>query len=71
MQAVPGTQGTTTDADGHYSLSGPARELVFSSVGYQPVTETVGGRSEINVVLVAASQNLSEVVVVGLSLIHI
>ena len=65
VRTVPGTQGTTTDAAGYYSLSGPARELVFSSVGYQSVTEAVAGRSEINVVLATASQNLDEVVVVG------
>ncbi len=61
------TKGTTTDANGAYSLAVPNGNaiLVFSFVGYERQEVTVGNRSEVNVNLVADSKSLNEVVVVG------
>ena len=75
-EALPGvtvqvqgtTKGAITDLDGNYSISaGPENILVFSFIGYQTVTETVGNRSVIDVVLGQDISNLDEVVVVGYS----
>ncbi|MCI1189068.1 TonB-dependent receptor [Hymenobacter sp. DH14] len=62
-----GNQGTSTDANGQYSLAVPATSttLVFSFVGYDKKEVTVGEQSVINVTLTAASTGLDEVVVVG------
>lgn len=61
--------GTTTDADGNYSLTLPDSEvnstLVFSFIGYAPREIAIGGRSIINVTLVEDVKTLEEVVVVG------
>lgn len=60
------TKGTTTDLDGKYSISGPATGvLVFSFIGYTPLEETIGNRSQINVSLSPDLADLEEVVVVG------
>ncbi|SEF62521.1 SusC/RagA family TonB-linked outer membrane protein [Algoriphagus boritolerans] len=60
------TSGTTTDLDGKYSISGPATGvLVFSFIGYNPIEETIGNRSQINVNLSPDLSDLEEVVVVG------
>jgi TonB-linked SusC/RagA family outer membrane protein len=61
------TQGTTTDADGKYSIEVPDANatLVFSFIGYTTQEQTVTARSVIDVALVADLQELSEVVVVG------
>lgn len=60
------TSGTTTDLDGKYSISGPAEGvLVFSFIGYNPIEETIGNRSQINVSLSPDLADLEEVVVVG------
>jgi TonB-linked SusC/RagA family outer membrane protein len=62
-----GTQGTSTDAEGKYSLAIPpaGTTLVFSFVGYDKKEVAVGDQSVINVALAAASTGLEEVVVVG------
>ncbi|HTL07262.1 MAG TPA: SusC/RagA family TonB-linked outer membrane protein [Chitinophagaceae bacterium] len=60
--------GTTTDEKGHYRLQGvPANgTLIFSSVGYGEQAVPVGGRTTINISLLAAEgPKLDEVVVVG------
>lgn len=58
--------GTTTNADGTYSISVPdGATLIFSSVGYETVEVAVKGRAEINVVLQASTKILDQVVVVG------
>lgn len=59
--------GTTTDADGRYSLSVSEDDavLVFSFIGYTTQELPVNGRSVIDVVLLQDVQNLEEVVVVG------
>ncbi|MGV3527771.1 MAG: SusC/RagA family TonB-linked outer membrane protein [Flavisolibacter sp.] len=61
------TAGTITSETGAYSLSvnAAATTLVFSSVGYTPVEETIGDRTTINVSLTSTAANLSEVVVIG------
>ncbi|MBE7173426.1 MAG: SusC/RagA family TonB-linked outer membrane protein [Williamsia sp.] len=59
--------GTQTGADGGFSINaGSNASLVFSYVGFESVTEVVGGRSSINVTLSpAAGSTIGEVVVVG------
>jgi TonB-linked SusC/RagA family outer membrane protein len=62
-----GTKGTTTDANGAYSLSVPNQNavLVFSFVGFEKQEVTVGNRTQVNVVLKNDLNELNEVVVVG------
>ncbi len=65
---IKGTQkGTTTDANGEYSLTVADSKavLVFSIVGYEPQEITVGNRSSINVGMQTDTKTLGEVVVVG------
>lgn len=59
--------GTVTDLDGQYQLQVPAgvNELVFSYLGYETQTVTIGKQSNVNVSLKPSSQALDEVVVVG------
>ena len=74
-QPIPGvnivvegtTTGTTTNIDGEYSLTvpGPDATLVFSFVGYQTQSVTVGDRSTIDVQLQEDVAALDEVVVTG------
>lgn len=61
------TNGTTTDAEGKYSLSviGEDVVLVFSFIGYVTQEVQVNGRSAIDVRLEEDVQSLDEVVVVG------
>lgn len=61
------TNGTTTDADGNFSLNVQNENavLVFSFIGYTTQEVAVNGRSVIGVALVPDVQNLDEVVVVG------
>lgn len=72
--AVPGatvlergtTNGTSTNADGNFSLSvQPGASLIISSVGYTAQTVAVGGQNTINVTLPVAATQLNEAVVVG------
>jgi TonB-linked SusC/RagA family outer membrane protein len=64
---VKGTgRGTTTDADGNYSIMANEGEtLVFSFIGYATQEIAVGARSVINVQLLPDAQSLNEIVVVG------
>ena len=59
--------GTSTDADGRYSLSvsGSSAVLVFMYLGFQTLEEEVGARSTLDVTLRENKQILEEVVVVG------
>lgn len=59
--------GASTDIDGTYSVkvSGPDAVLVYSSIGYVKVEQTVGTRSVINVTLKEDSELLADAVVVG------
>ncbi|HUW92083.1 MAG TPA: TonB-dependent receptor [Bacteroidales bacterium] len=66
--SVPGTTiGTITDAGGKYSLPVPAdaATLQFSFIGLSPVTETIGNRTTINVIMEESTLSLDEIVVVG------
>lgn len=73
-QPIPGvtvsvigtTTGTVTDLEGKYSLSVPeGSTLVFSFIGFETLSISVGGRSVIDVVLAEDMQSLDEVVVIG------
>ncbi|TGE06532.1 SusC/RagA family TonB-linked outer membrane protein [Hymenobacter fodinae] len=60
-------QGTSTDAEGRFSLEAPeSATLVFSSVGFDSQTINVAGQRVINVTLSEGSQALNEVVVTAL-----
>lgn len=64
---VKGTNnGTTTDANGNFSISVPdGAVLVFSYVGFLNVEERVNGRTSINVSLLPSEKAIDEVVVIG------
>jgi TonB-linked SusC/RagA family outer membrane protein len=65
---VKGTSvGTTTDANGEYSIAveDPNTTLVFSFIGYATQEIQVGGRTRIDITLAPDVQSLEEVVVVG------
>ncbi|MBL0739804.1 SusC/RagA family TonB-linked outer membrane protein [Chryseolinea lacunae] len=65
---VKGTSiGTTTDADGKYSISVPNAEsvLVFTFIGYKTQEAVVGSRTAIDISLESDVETLSEIVVVG------
>ncbi|MEO1050457.1 MAG: mucoidy inhibitor MuiA family protein [Bacteroidota bacterium] len=76
-QSIPGvnviikgtTIGTVTDFDGNYSIpvTGDANQLVYSFIGYDTQEINVNGRSNINLKLPEASNELSEVVVTGMA----
>ena len=58
--------GTTTDMQGKYKIKATAEDqLSFSFLGYVEVTERVGNRSAINIVLNPENVNINEVVVIG------
>lgn len=61
------TNGTVTDSQGKFALTVPSQEsvLVFSFIGFVIQEIPVGGQTVVNVTLVADTQTLSEVVVVG------
>ena len=61
------TQGTTTDANGKYSLNAgdPNAVLVFSFIGYKTERIPIDNRTTIDVTLTPDVLTLSEVVVVG------
>jgi TonB-linked SusC/RagA family outer membrane protein len=73
--AIPGvnvllkgtTTGTTTNAEGAYSLTAPdgSGTLVFSYIGYLTEEVAINNRSTIDASLVADIKSLNEVVVVG------
>ncbi|CAM4280283.1 TonB-dependent receptor [Cytophagaceae bacterium 50C-KIRBA] len=66
VSAKGSTRGTTTSADGSYSIQvADGASLVYSFVGYTSQTIPVGNRSVINVSLASDVKQLSEVVVVG------
>ena len=58
------TRGTSTDVAGSYEIAAPANaNLVFTYLGYKSQTVAVSGRSTIDIVLVADSEQIEEVVV--------
>jgi hypothetical protein len=64
------TIGTTTDVDGNYSLSVTSMEdkLIFSYVGYDHKTLTVGSNTRIDIELSPASESLDEVIVTAIGI---
>ena len=64
---VKGTpSGTTTDANGTYSIQAASNAtLVFSSIGYTSQEVAVGNQATVNVALLEDNKTLNEVVVVG------
>ena len=60
-------KGTSTNADGKYTLSvpGSSSKIIFTFVSYESKEVTVGNQSIINVSLTPDAKSLSEVVVVG------
>src|SRR4051812_32282087 len=64
---VKGSNVTTqTDASGRFSINAPNNStLIFSSVGFAPKEMRVGNQSSVSVNLVATTQQLEQVVVVG------
>ena len=65
--AVKGSrEGVTSDDNGNFDIAVPSNgTLVFSSVGYISSTIKVAGRRNIQVVLVASTNSLDQVIVVG------
>jgi TonB-linked SusC/RagA family outer membrane protein len=65
--AVKDGKGAVTDLDGHYQLTAPTAEseLIFSYIGMRSLTEIVGDRRTIDVVLEENNSLIDEVVVVG------
>ncbi len=60
------TVGTTTDADGRYSIQTEDNAvLIFSFIGFQSYETQVNGRTVIDVALAEDSKKLDEVVVAG------
>ncbi|PZR29333.1 MAG: TonB-dependent receptor [Citrobacter freundii] len=61
------SSGTSTDADGIYSLSVPASAtaLIFSSVGFEQSTVAIGTSSKVDITLRTASTDLENVIVTG------
>lgn len=63
------TNGTTSDANGQYSLSVPDGTenpvLIFSFIGYTSEEIPVSGRTTIEVQLVPSIKSLQEIVVIG------
>lgn len=58
--------GTTTDMQGKYKIKATSEDqLSFSFLGYVEVTERVGTRTTINIVLQQENVNINEVVVIG------
>ena len=60
------TVGTTTDANGRFSISAPADgTLKISFIGYQTQTVSVAGKTQINVSLQEDTQAIDDVIVVA------
>ncbi len=64
---IKGTgKGVVTGADGNYSINASDNDvLVFSYIGYGTQEIPVTGKTEINITLVAANAELTQVVVIG------
>ena len=60
------TNGTTTDTAGKFTIKAKADDSIsFSFLGYTEVTERVGTRTQINIILKPDNVNINEVVVIG------
>ncbi|WEA03010.1 TonB-dependent receptor [Mucilaginibacter sp. SJ] len=59
-------QGTTTDANGNFSIDAPVNGVLeISYIGYEKKIVTITGNQTLNITLVALPSALTEVVVVG------
>ncbi|GGC04970.1 SusC/RagA family TonB-linked outer membrane protein [Dyadobacter sediminis] len=76
-QSLPGvsvlikgtTNGTTTDADGKFSIAASENStLVFSFIGYKSIEAPVGNKTTLDVVLNEDASQLNEVVVTALGI---
>lgn len=67
IQVKGSSAGTTTNADGKYSITVPngAKTLVFSAVGMKTSEYSIGNFATIDVVLEASASELDEVVYIG------
>ncbi len=61
------TRGTTTDAEGNFSINSPGSNatLIISSIGFTTQEIALNGRTNLTVQLDTDTKSLSEVVVVG------
>ena len=58
--------GTITDFNGEYAMkASPGDSLLFSFIGYKPISVAVGSNTTINVKMEENQQEIDEVVVVG------
>jgi TonB-linked SusC/RagA family outer membrane protein len=61
-----GSKNTTTDANGHYTISANSNAiLVFAFVGFGSKEEALNNRTTIDIALKETNKNLGEVVVIG------
>jgi TonB-linked SusC/RagA family outer membrane protein len=67
VKAKRSSSGTSTDADGKFSLdvSDNEKAIIISNVGYQSLELSLSGRTNFSVDLRAVASDLNEVVVVG------
>lgn len=67
VQVKNSTSGTSTDGQGRFTLSVPDANsvLVFSAVGYEAQEYPLNGSTSITVTMVAAQQEMDQVVVIG------
>ena len=66
VSEVGTTNGTSTDLNGNYTITVPSNStLQFSFMGYASQTQSVGGRTTINVTLQEDVELLEEIVVIG------
>jgi len=62
-------KGTTTDAQGHFTVQASSQDvLIISDLGHASKEVTVGTRTTLNLSLEASSENLSEVVVTSMGI---
>lgn len=66
VQIKGSATGTTTDADGRYTISAsPSSVLLFSFAGFTNAQSVVGNQSTIDITLQSSNSSLGEVVVIG------
>lgn len=63
------TNGTTTDIDGNYTINvaNVPVTLVFSSLGYTTIEQSVSSAGAVNITMAESAQALDEVVITGLA----
>ena len=77
QKAIPGatvllrnsTSGTTSDAEGNFTLAAPANAvLVISAIGFSGQEVNLGNQTQLTVTLQESAQNLNEIVVTALGI---